>query len=277
MIVRHKFKPSFQKLLLATEGTEFDAGAERVALAMASAQTTPLGVIFPLVSNPEYEAVAPQAAARAERDVAVSLAKLHDLARNAGVTLGVNVRRGSAPDQEIIDEAVRLNADLLILRRRGKRSFLSRLLIGEMVGRILDRAPCDVLVVPRMCKLWQHGIMVVIEGSETASAGALAATGAAMARNAQLPLSLLVISSEDEDAASASLTFTHAEAAAASTGIAIRGERVRGDRALVNMRAAIAADVDLLVIRFGSPGTPSGTLMRKVIAACDVAVLALRI
>ncbi len=266
--------PTFSKLLLATEGTEFDAGAMRVALAMASAQAVPLGVVFPLMSNPEYEAVAPQAAAKAERDVAVSLAKLHDLASKAGVTLEVCVRRGSAPDQEILDEAVRSNADLLILRRRGKSSFLSRLLIGEMVGRILDRAPCDVLIVPRTCKLWQRGIMVVIEGSETASAGAIAATGAAMARTARLPLSLLVISSGGEDAARPSLAL--AEAAAASAGVVPHSELVHIESAPGNTRAAITAGADLLVIRFGAPGTSSGTLMRKVIAACDVPVLALR-
>ena len=60
----------FARLLLATEHTEFDSGAETVALAMAQRCKLPLDTVFPLVSNPEYEALAPQIAARAERDAA---------------------------------------------------------------------------------------------------------------------------------------------------------------------------------------------------------------
>ena len=262
---------SFRKLLLASECTEFDAGAERVALAMASAQAVPLSVVFPLLSNPEYEAVAPQAAARAEREVARALSKLHALAAAAGVTLDVNVRRGSEPDQEIIDEARRSNAELLILRRRGKHSFLSRLLIGEMVGRVLDYAPCHVLVVPRLCKPWQRGVMVVAESSDTASAVALAAAGAAMARDARLSLSLLVVSSGDENVA-----HTLDEVVAASSGTAIRAEAVSDERAMESVGTAMSAGVDLLVVKYGTSGTPAGELMRRAIGACDVPVLAVR-
>ena len=53
----------FQRLLLATEHTEFDTGAERWPWRWRSAARAPLAVVLPLVSNPEYEAVAPQLAA----------------------------------------------------------------------------------------------------------------------------------------------------------------------------------------------------------------------
>ena len=59
---------AFTRLLLATEHTEFDVGAERVALALARRHGLPLAAVLPIVSNVEYESVAPGAVARVEAD-----------------------------------------------------------------------------------------------------------------------------------------------------------------------------------------------------------------
>jgi len=63
-------KHPFSRLLLATEHTEFDLGAEQVAFTMAARCGLPLHAILPVVSNPEYEVVAPHLAAQAEREAA---------------------------------------------------------------------------------------------------------------------------------------------------------------------------------------------------------------
>jgi hypothetical protein len=60
----------FTRLLLATEHTEFDTGAERLAISMAQHCQLPLAVVLPLVSNPEYESLAPEIAMRAELEAA---------------------------------------------------------------------------------------------------------------------------------------------------------------------------------------------------------------
>ena len=52
----------FNPILLATEGTEFDSGAERVAIDLAAQLKLPLYAVRPVVSNPEFEVVAPQLA-----------------------------------------------------------------------------------------------------------------------------------------------------------------------------------------------------------------------
>ncbi|MEO8104188.1 MAG: universal stress protein [Betaproteobacteria bacterium] len=258
--------PVFHNPLLVSECTEFDAGAERVPLAV------PLRVVFPLVSNAEYEAVAPQAAARAEHDAARGLANLRASAQAAGVDLSTDVRRGAEPDQEIIDEVSRSNADLLILPRRGKSGFLRRLLIGEIVGRLLDRAPCTVIVVPRLCDIWRRGVMVLVDDVDIDASTTVTSVGAAMARMANLPLSLLVASSVEEPAGLVAL-----ERIAAASGGALQKKRVtRTDDVLNDARAAVAAGVDLLVMRNGAPGTPAGDLMRQMMSANDVPVLAVR-
>jgi hypothetical protein len=267
--------PIFRKLLLASECTEFDAGAERVALAVASALAVPLRVVFPLVSNAEYEAVAPKAAAAAEREAAKGLTILDASAKRAGVALDTEVRRGPEPDREIIDEVDRSGADLLILRRRGKSGFLRRLLIGEMVERILDRVRCNVLVVPRLCNFWERSVMVIADDVDINSAIAIASVGATLARQAHLPLSVLVISSVDDPAARTALSPI--AASADSPGRSSLGVRMSTkDGVRDEVRAAIAEGVDLLVVSYGATGTSAGELMRHLIRANDVPVLAVR-
>ena len=54
----------YARILLATEHTEFDSGAERVAFDLALRWGAPLAAVEPLVTNAEYEAVAPELAER---------------------------------------------------------------------------------------------------------------------------------------------------------------------------------------------------------------------
>ena len=156
----------FQRLLLATERTEFDAGAERLALALARHCAAPLGVVMPLLSNPEFEAQAPALAERAEREAAARLVALRQQAETAGITIDLRVRRGAELWREIVDEAHARSSDLLVLRRRGQRGFLARMLVGEMVGQVLAHAPCCALVVPRDAQMWTRRVLVAAEPGE---------------------------------------------------------------------------------------------------------------
>lgn len=151
----------FSKLLLATERTEFDAGAETVALAMAQRCKQDIATVFPLASNAEYEALAPQAAALAERHAGELIAQWRALAEAVGVRVQLHLRRGPELYREIVDEAREQAAHVLVIRRRGKRGFLAKMLVGEMVSQVLEHAPCHVLVVPRDAQMWQHGVLVV--------------------------------------------------------------------------------------------------------------------
>ena len=72
------------RLLLATEHTEFDTGAERIALELARRRGVPLAAVVPIVSNIEYESVAPGLVARMEEDVHARLVALQDEAAHAG-------------------------------------------------------------------------------------------------------------------------------------------------------------------------------------------------
>lgn len=181
----------FERLLLATEHSEHDAGSDRLAMAMASRCGLPLAVVLPMVSNPEYEVVAPQLAQRAEALAATRLAGLVQLAQAQGVALEPEVRRGESLFAEIVDEARRLHSDLIVIRRRGKPGLLANLLVGEMVSQVLAHAPCGVLVTPRTAQMWQRHVLVALDPSAPDTAALQ--QGAAVAAECGLPLTLVMV------------------------------------------------------------------------------------
>ncbi len=239
--------------LLATEHTEFDAGAAQLAYALARTRSVPLAVVLPLVDNVEYEAVAPTLVARGEAAAHAASLALRDAAAAAGVHAAVRIRRGEEAWRAIVAEAAESQADLLIVRRRGRRSFLAHLMIGEMVGKVATDAPCSVLLVPRAARPWQQRVLAAIDTTPLAGAVARAAVGAA--RAAGLPLALVSVAAHDTPAARAA-----AEAAVRAAAEIARGEgtdaecRVEAGRPAETI-AALAAQLgaDLLVVGRGGP------------------------
>jgi nucleotide-binding universal stress UspA family protein len=154
-----------KRILLATQATEFDVGAERVAIDLAARWDVPLLGVVPLVSNSEAEMLAPRLEERIEADLAASLESLRQSAAAKGVALLTQVRIGEEPYREIVDEATERAVDLMVLRRRGQRSYLANILFGEMVHTVTSHAPCDVLIVPRAAQLWSRHILLATDGS----------------------------------------------------------------------------------------------------------------
>jgi nucleotide-binding universal stress UspA family protein len=272
----------FNRLLLATEHTEYDAGAERLALAMAGRCSLPLAAVLPLVSNPEYEAVAPQLAAQAEAAAAARLQALQQAAQRSGVSLATRVRRGPELDQEIVDEARRVNADLVIARQRGKRGFLARLLVGEMVSRVVAHAPCSVLLVPQQGAMWQRGVLLALDPQQGLPQQLpLLVTACQVAAECGLPLHLVCASEGDgaaETAARAVLAQALEQARRAGGPALLCHAMFRRGRAHEQIvGAARASAADLVVMgRHGSPlGGRAflGGTTQKVIGTAELPVL----
>ena len=181
----------FKRILLATEHTEFDIGAERVALAMARRFGMPLSVVLPLLSNAEYEVEAPQLALRAEQEAASKAEELRNSAKSVNVAIDIHIRRGEEAYQEIVDEAVNTQADLIVIRRRGKPGFLANLLVGEMVSKVIRDAPCAVLTVPRAAEFWQHQVIAAV--SVTPAAEKISALAAGISAACELPLTIISV------------------------------------------------------------------------------------
>ncbi len=268
----------FERILLATEHTEFDNGAERIAFELARRCGTPLSAVVPVVSNPEYEAIAPQVAARAEQEAARRIDELRTAASAASVEINVVARRGEEPYREIVQEATERGADLIVLRRRGKRSFLSNLLVGEMVSKVVGHAPCSVLFGPRAAPMWSHGVLAAVDTSP--AAGHVASTAAKVAKQCGLPLHIVSVLEHDTPASRAATetTLSHARAVASAAGIDMPAAKIVPGKPFEQILAtAKNLGTDLIVVgRHGESNvlrTPFGGTTQKVVGFAETPVM----
>jgi nucleotide-binding universal stress UspA family protein len=236
----------FTRLLLATEGSEFDAGAERMAFALARRCELPLATVLPLISNPEYEALAPQLAARAEQEAALKIAKLRQQAKAAQVAIELRVRRGEEPYLEIVEEARATNAEMVIIRRRGKRGFLANLLVGEMVSKVVAHAPCHVLIVPREAGMWSKSVLVAVDPAE--GGHNIVPIAAGVAAQCDLTLHLVSVVAAEGLRAQAQTHIAQLVEQARHAGVSTDGEVRVGKPYTEILASRQASDADLIVM-----------------------------
>jgi nucleotide-binding universal stress UspA family protein len=245
--------PRFARLLLATEHTEFDVGAERAAFALAADPGVTLSGVVPLVSNVEYETVAPALAAQAEEEAFARSVAVREAAAAAGVALDVRVRRADEGWRAIVAEAGDVAADLLVVRRRGRRGFLANLMIGEMVDKATTNAPCHVLIVPRRATLPRVHVLAGIDASRAGPA--VAQLGAQVAAAAGLPLTLLCVAGDGTTEDEAQRVLAAVAERARAEGAPVATEVVQGRAAETIAARAAALGADLVVAGRGGPQT----------------------
>lgn len=271
----------WQRLLLATEGGEHDTGAQAVAAELAQRLQLPLPLVLPLTSNPEYEAVAPELAARAEAQAATRLDAIRESMRQRAVDLQPMVRRGPEPYAEIVAEARAQAADLIIIRRRGKRGVLAQLLVGEMVTKVVLHAPCSLLIAPRAAHGPRQGLLLALD--PLTPSPQLVSQAAQVAVLLDLPLHIVSVASD----------ATRRPLADAAVAVAVHAARAQGARADGQARTGRAHDqvvaaareqgADLIVVarRAEEPAAaaPSGQrpwiggVAQKIIGLAECAVL----
>jgi len=265
----------FARLLLATEHTEFDAGAEALAIALARRCSLPLVAVLPVISNPEFEVTAPQLAEQADTEALRRSDALQEMALAQQVGLEVVVRRGPELDAEIVDEARRRHADLIVIRRRGKRGFLANLLVGEMVSKVVAQAPCSVLIAPRHASMWTKRVMVAIDPQAPSEATLGLAAG--IAADCALPLHVVCVVPAAADAAQAERGLAALQHKARAICAHVDGEVRIGRAHLELMLAADARAADLLMLARQRGDRPQrmgiGQTTQKVIGLAECPVL----
>jgi len=269
----------FARILLATEHTDFDVGAERLALEMAHRWGLPLAAVLPVLSNPEFEAEAPQLAERAEREAAAKISALQSQARKVGVTLDIGARHGEDPYREIVDEATRRSSDLIVIRIRGKRSFLANLLIGEMVSKVVGHAPCSTLMVPPASNMWSRSIVAAVD--ESSLAERVVTIAATIATICNLPLTIINVAHSPEMQKKAETIVSRNIAVATAIGTQAQGRVLSGKPHEQILAASKSLGADLIVIgKHGDGGLAKmylGSTMQKIAGLAEVPVLAVHL
>lgn len=236
----------FERILLATEHTEFDVGAERIAFAMAKHCSVPLRAVIPIDSNPEYEAQAPELSLRVEQAAAVKIAALRERAKEAGIELQVQVRHGMEAHREIVEEAKATRTDLIVIRRRGKPGFIAKRLVGEMVSKVIRDADCCVLTVPRNAEFWQRGILASV--GDTPLAQEIAKLAGGIAAVCELPLTIISIAKHTNERSRTEGLNTLYVALASALTKRVQGRVCDGDPAQQTIAVAREVGADLIVI-----------------------------
>jgi nucleotide-binding universal stress UspA family protein len=139
--------PGFEKLLVATDGSEFSEAAVQEAITIAGSCSSTLYVLHVIETGVEVELWDTAAAEKLERHMRKHLEGIKAQAAKQGVACELIMHLGDDPYSLIVSEAKKHKVSTIIMGSHG-RTGLTRLMMGSTVSRVIGHAPCRVLVVP---------------------------------------------------------------------------------------------------------------------------------
>jgi nucleotide-binding universal stress UspA family protein len=263
------------RVLVATDGSDYSDGAIRTGVALAKARSARLIGLSIILYHSEYSTLVPNLQEEAERRARDALKSFIEA---AGAGAEAITREAVDPSAGIVVGARENSADIIVMGRRGKRG-LARMMVGDATAKVIGHASCPVLVAPRAARLWEKHILLATDGSQYSEAAAGAAGH--LARQAGLPVTVVSVTTASHSGS----RCREAELAVAATverlkgmGLKAEGRVVQGrpDEAIVKLAEAIGADL----IVMGSHGRTGlnkillGSVVERVIgqAACPVLV-----
>ena len=137
----------FEKILLATDGSESAEAAIQEAINIARVCSSRLYVLSVVEVNPEYEALAPNVVEKAETETKEHVDSVKKRVEKEGIPCETIVHQGEEPYRFIVDEAIKTKANMIVMGSHG-RTGIKRLMMGSVTARVIGHAPCKVLVVP---------------------------------------------------------------------------------------------------------------------------------
>ncbi len=168
-----------QRLMLATDGSEFSQAPQAIAIALAKSFGVTLDVMTSVPSAEEDEV------ARARLAVATRAALL------AGVDTEEIVRHGKLPVREVIAAATAADANILIVGRRPPRGDLKQRLVGDVATQIIAQAHCHVLIAGWQSQMWSGRILLASDGS--IDSDRVAEITAQIAKTTRTPVTLVAV------------------------------------------------------------------------------------
>lgn len=264
-------------ILLPNDGSEYAAGAIRVAIEAAKHCGADITLMTALPLGSDLETLGTQDLQAEE--TARAQAQLDAGAREivaSGITCTTEVRHAEHPDVAIVESAIEASADLIVMGRRGKRG-LARLMVGHATAKVIGAAPCDVLVVPRAAAFWTRRILLATDGSANSEAAVRRA--ADLGKLCGLPVSVVSVVAPSHGEARRAAAQHAVESAVAT----LKAEGIDTDGAVAEGRpdevivAQAKARADLIVLgshgHTGLLGVLLGSVSERVIGAADCAVL----
>lgn len=146
LVIPDKVSVGWERILLATDGSEYSRKATEKALDLVQASGGTLKVISVLEISPHIYAVAPELTEEKIKLPKQYVKEVKELAASRGILAEDFVREAESADEVIIELARKANTDLIVMGSHG-RTGLKRLLMGSVTERVIGSSPCPVLVV----------------------------------------------------------------------------------------------------------------------------------
>lgn len=266
-----------EKLLLATDGSEFSEGAIREAIRFAQKCSSKLYVVSVLETNPEYETIGSNVFEKEEAEASAHLESIRARAAEGGLECDTILHEGPEPHQAIVDEAVEKKADMIIIGRRGRKGLL-KVLMGEVAAKVIAHASCKVLVVPKAAKIEYKTILVATDGSTHSNAAVTEAL--AVAKRCGSSIIALSAMRDDSGLEEARVNVGKVVALGLKEGVSVEVVTPIGRSHDAVVETAGGRGVDLIVMgTYGKSGVKKllmGSSTEKVIGNAGCAVLVVK-
>ena len=260
-------------LLVCLDSSPDSQGAIDGALTLAQVCSSKIIFLQILEFNPEFEAQAPEFVAQREDKIHAYMESAKSLAFQLGVPCETRVRRSESAYAGIVEEALKIKPDMIIMGQRG-RSRLFRLMMGNVTARVIGYAPFHVLVVPKGVPLAFKKILIASDGSPHSEAAWQEASY--IARRVGSDLTALSVARNERELEVAKAIVADLKTRAYMAEIHLSTMVLQGRPYESIVQAALENRIDLIVLgAMGKTGLESllmGSVTERVIAQAPCAV-----
>lgn len=270
----------FEKILVASDSSPFSADAVEVAIAMCAKSGARLYAFTTVLTNPEFEAVAPELVQKAAEDTRAHLDSIVAEAGRHGVDCTILMRQGTTPHDEIVAAAGEINADLIVMGQQGRRG-LARMMVGHATVRVIGTGPCSVLSVPVGARMWRNRILLGTDGSRFSDAAAVSAGKIAHCCEAPITVVTALVPSHSEGRQQEGRdAVARTTAQLKEDGLDAEGVALPGEADDVIIKVAEDTGADLIVVgthgRTGFGKVMLGSVSERIIGKAKCAVLVVK-
>ena len=154
-----------ESILLATDASEQSKGAAQEAVFTALECQAKLYILYVRTYYPEIpESLSKALEEGIPEETKNFLEKVRDMVTKEGGEAEIIIRDHPEAWRAIVEEAEKLNTDLIITGKRG-RTGLKQRFMGSVTEKVVGYAPCKVMVVPKGVKIHGETILVATDGS----------------------------------------------------------------------------------------------------------------
>ncbi|MEW6585358.1 MAG: universal stress protein [Nitrospirota bacterium] len=266
-----------EKLMVATDGSEYSESAIRESINLAKICSSNLIAVSVVKTNQEFDSVLPQFVEKAEQEAIKHLESVKARAMKEGVNCISIVSRSEEPYEDIVRHASKNSVDMIIMGTHG-RTDMKRLMMGSVTAMVIGHATCNVLVLPLNAKVECKNVLIATDGSKYGEAAASEALG--IAKRCGSSLIVISVASSDAEITSAKDNVNKVSEAAEKEGVKTTSIVAGGKPYAAIIETSKQEKADLIVVgshgRTGLVRLLMGSVTERVIGHAEAAVLVVK-